>query len=86
MFHVYVIRSQTTKRLYTGYTTDLTQRVGQHNHAITRSTKNRGPWILVYSESYTTRAEAMRRERFLKSGRGREEVKHLLAASGSFGD
>ena len=45
---------------------------------ITKSTKNRGLWELVYQEECETRGEAMRRERFLKSGRGREELKRLI--------
>src|SRR5271170_3118643 len=72
MYFVYVLENTATKRHYTGFTTDLTQRVGQHNSGVTKSTKNRGQWVPLYSEEYTTRSEAMRRERFLKSGQGRE--------------
>ena len=42
MYFVYVLRNQNSGRHYTGYTTDLTQRLGQHNGGITKSTKNRG--------------------------------------------
>ena len=80
MFHVYVLRSETTGRFYVGYTSDLPQRLGQHNHGITKSTKNRGPWGLVHQETFSTRSEAMRRERFLKTGQGREELKAILAS------
>ena len=78
MFYIYVLRSRTTDRLYVGHTSDLSHRLGQHNHGITKSTKNRGPWDLVHREAYDTRSEATRRERFLKSGQGREELKKLL--------
>ena len=80
MFEVYVLRSQSTGRLYTGFSADLVQRVGQHNLGISKSTKNRGPWDIVYTEPYATRSEAMRREKYLKSGRGREELKALLSS------
>ena len=80
MFFVYVLRSKTSGRLYIGHTSDLTQRLGQHNHGVTKSTKNRGPWELVHREEFGMRGEAMRRERFLKSGQGREELKKLLKA------
>jgi putative endonuclease len=83
MFHVYVLRSESTGRLYVGHTSDLTQRVGQHNHGITKSTKNRGPWNLIHHEHFSTKAEAMRRERFLKTGQGREELKQLLSIAHS---
>jgi putative endonuclease len=80
MFYVYVLKSETTNRLYVGYTSDLTQRLGQHNHGITKSTKNRGPWGIVHQEEFASRPEAMRRERFLKTGQGREELKRILAS------
>jgi len=79
MFYVYVLQSETTERYYTGFTVDLEHRIGQHNTGITKSTKNRGPWRLVYQEQYASRAEAMRREKFLKSGKGREQIAELIA-------
>ncbi len=83
MYFVYVLRSLTTGRHYVGFTSDLVQRLGQHNQGITKSTKNRGPWELVHQEFLATRGEAMKRERFLKSGQGREELKHILASVGA---
>jgi putative endonuclease len=80
MFFVYVVRSIKTGRLYTGFTSNLDWRLAQHNRGITKSTKNRGPWELVHVERFATRAEAMRRERHLKTGQGREELKRLLDA------
>ena len=65
MYFVYVLRSDRTSRNYVGFSTDLTQRLGQHNEGLTKSTKGRGPWKLIYQESFQTRAEAMRRERYL---------------------
>jgi putative endonuclease len=79
MFFVYILRSEASGKLYTGYTTDLDHRLGQHNHGITKSTKDRGPWIVVHTEEFSTRAEAMRREKYLKSGHGREQLREILA-------
>ena len=79
MFHVYVLESEITGRHYVGHTSDLAQRLGQHNNGITKSTKNRGPWKLVHQEQFSAKAEAMRRERFLKTGQGREELKKIVA-------
>jgi len=77
MFFVYVLRNE-TGRHYTGFTSDVVQRLGQHNNGMTKSTKNRDRWALIYQEEYATRAEAMGREKFLKSGQGREELKRIL--------
>jgi len=80
MFQVYVLRRETTGSHYVGYISDLTQRFGQHYHGITKSTKHRGPWQMVYHEGFNTRPEAVRRKRFLKTGQGREELKRILAS------
>lgn len=82
---MYVLRSLRTGKLYTGFATDPARRLRQHNNGITKSTKNRGPWELVHQEPFEARADAIRRERFLKSGRGREELKKMFAARSSAG-
>ena len=83
MFHVYVLRSLTTGRFYTGQTIELSARLARHEQGLSPSTKNQGPWELVYQEQFATRSEAMRRERELKTGKGREELKKILTAARS---
>ncbi|MBI3405479.1 MAG: GIY-YIG nuclease family protein [Acidobacteria bacterium] len=78
MYFVYVLRSQTNGKLYTGQAKFPVQRLGQHNQGVSKSTRGRGPWEIVYQENYATRLEAIRRERYLKSGKGREELKRIL--------
>jgi putative endonuclease len=58
----------------------MEQRLERHNAGLTRSTRNRGPWDLVYKEEVQTRAEAVARERFFKTGAGREELKRRIQA------
>jgi putative endonuclease len=70
----------TTGRRYTGATSDLERRFLQHNTDQSTSTKNRGPWKLIYSAEFSTLGEALQRERFLKTGKGREELQRLLQA------
>jgi putative endonuclease len=81
-FWVYVIRNQATGKLYVGQTSDLDGRLRQHNDPNnTRSlyTKHTpGPWVLAHAEMLSSRREAMARERFLKSGQGREWLKEIL--------
>ena len=59
MFFVYVLRSRASGRLYTGYSSDVEHRLGQHNHGITKSTKHEVSWELLHSEPFETRAAAM---------------------------
>jgi putative endonuclease len=79
MYYVYVLQSQKDKRKYTGQTEDLERRLKEHNNGngLGRSTKNGRPWKLLYFEEFETRREAMRREKYLKSGAGRDELNRI---------
>ncbi len=79
VFTVYVLQSDRTGNLYIGQTENLAKRLDEHNQGISRYTKGRGPWTLVYSEERSTRSEAMIRERQLKGGQGREWLRDLLS-------
>ncbi len=74
MFHVYVLRSATTGRRYVGSCEDVDERLRRHNLGHSKATRHGIPWILVYCESFSSRAEATRRERYFKTGHGREEL------------
>ena len=67
-YFVYVLRNA-QGRLYVGFTSDLDKRVRQHQEGEGGWTHSRGPWELVHSEKFTTRAEALQRERNLKRGK-----------------
>ena len=79
MQHVYVLKSLKDGKLYTGVTKDLKRRVREHNAGKTRSLKARRPLALVYSEAYATRAEALARERYLKTPEGGALKQRLVA-------
>ena len=67
MHYVYMLRCGDDS-LYTGYTTDLDRRVWEHNHSNkgAKYTRSRRPVVLVHSESYSSRSEAMKREYAIK--------------------
>jgi putative endonuclease len=77
MYYVYVLKSVSTNIRYVGQTTDLDKRINAHNSGDSRYTKNWGPWVLAHKEPFTTRSEAMIRERYLKTGKGREFLNNL---------
>ena len=80
MYSVYVIRNQQGV-FYKGQTSDLPKRMQEHNNpdgSFKSFTKNKGPWELIYSEEYSTRSEAMLREKFLKTGKGRDFLKGII--------
>ena len=70
------------RKTYVGQTSNLSRRVAQHNDDDCRLTlhtkRHPGPWRLIHSEQFDTRAAAMRREWELKSGKGREWIRRAL--------
>jgi putative endonuclease len=83
VFYVYVLRSETDLGLYIGCSSDLRKRIVQHKRGAALATSYRGPWKLIYYEAYLSQADALGREKFLKSGSGRSflkrQMKHYLA-------
>src|SRR5438128_1895526 len=77
---VYVLRSLRNGRHYTGSTDDLNRRLLEHARGKTPYTRHGGPFELVHRESAQDRVSARRRERYLKSGMGREELRAILGA------
>jgi len=79
MLFVYAIKSLVDGRIYVGMTKDVTKRIFEHNAGKTKSTKGYKPWQLIYTESVISRPEARRREKYLKSGVGKEFLKSLAS-------
>ncbi len=78
MFYAYVLLSLKKEIYYKGSTENLAARIQQHNDGLVAFTSKYRPWKLVYYEIFSTRAEAMKREKFFKSGQGREWLKNIL--------
>jgi len=76
--YVYILYSLKDNKLYVGYTTNLNNRIKNHNEGFNTSTKCRRPLILIFAEAFINEKDARNRELFYKSGRGREVVKKEL--------
>ena len=81
MHTVYVLKSLKDGRRYIGYTSNIERRLKEHNAGTTESTRYRRPFELIYTEAYQTENEAKLREKFFKSGRGREELNIILTGA-----
>ncbi len=75
MYYTYFSKSGRNNDLYIGSCENLTVRIGRHNAGLVRSTKPNRPWKLVGYETHSTRSEAVRRERFLKTGQQKAILK-----------
>jgi putative endonuclease len=79
MYYVYVLRSIGDDGLYIGYSAKLRKRFRQHVQGDSLATSHRRPWKLIYYEAYLEQADAIGRERYLKSGAGRRFLRVQLA-------
>ncbi len=80
MCYTYVIEGSKDGQWYTGVTSDLKARLRSHLKGQVGSTHYRRPFRLVYYEACLSEADARRRERYLKSGRGKLYLKQRPAA------
>ena len=80
---VYILRSMKDGRFYVGMTENLEKRLSQHNSGRTKSTKGYIPWKLFFSEEYSDRISAREREKYLKSGFGKQWIKEKYKRSHS---
>jgi putative endonuclease len=78
MYYVYVIQSKKDKQFYTGFTRDLQNRIQEHNTGRVPSTKERGPFELIYYEASPNEQDAIAREKYLKSGMGKRYLRNRL--------
>jgi putative endonuclease len=79
MWCAYALRSETDGGFYVGMTSNLERRVKEHNAGYGQATRSRGPFQIVYVERCDSRLEARKREKFLKSGVGREFLKTVVS-------
>ncbi|MEK7586949.1 MAG: GIY-YIG nuclease family protein [Patescibacteria group bacterium] len=75
MYYVYFLASEKNKDLYVGSTENVITRLNRHNYGKVKSTKGYKPWKLLGYEKYTTRGEAVKQEKFFKTGQQKEKLK-----------
>ena len=80
MYFVYILVCLKTRRTYVGQTDNLIRRFHAHQEGSTRTTRERlSRPVVLYWESHATRADAMRKERYFKSGAGHRLKQNIVA-------
>jgi putative endonuclease len=78
-FVIYILYSEKFDKNYTGYTSNLIERFKSHNILETKGyTLKFRPWKVIHVEFFNSKSEAMKREKYLKTGIGREFIKNLI--------
>lgn len=79
---IYILYSKSRNRSYTGYTSNLIERFNSHNVLGDGSTRHYRPWIVIHVEFFETKYEALKKEKYYKSGRGvyikKDIINHYL--------
>ncbi|WP_167604609.1 GIY-YIG nuclease family protein [Maribellus sediminis] len=80
MYYTYVLYSEDYNKIYVGYSANPNQRLEIHNSKEnTGWTRSFQPWKIIHLEEFTTKSEALKREKQLKSSRGRAFIHNLLS-------
>ena len=77
-YYVYILQNKLRNFIYIGYTEDLKKRILAHNSGQNTSTKPYLPFEIIHYEAYRNRADAKRREKYLKGNRGKTTLKTML--------
>jgi putative endonuclease len=78
MQYVYILRSKEDGDLYVGCTNNLKRRFALHNAGKVYATRRRYPLVLLYYEAYLNKFDAYERERYLKTGWGKNYIQKTL--------
>lgn len=78
MFYIYILKSKVDEKFYTGFSSNLRARISEHNSGRVQSTKNRRPLELIYYEAYQNKENALKREKFLKTTKGKQQLRKQL--------
>jgi len=77
-YYVYILYSKSKNYIYIGYSTNLKQRLKHHNDGYSKATKPYVPLQLIHYEAYRNMKDAKRREKYLKTNKGKTTLMTML--------
>ena len=78
MHYVYALKSLNRNYIYVGMTQNLEERFKRHNSGREKTTTPYAPFKLIFTEECTDRDSCRVREKYWKSGIGKEKLKALI--------
>lgn len=78
MYYIYILKSKFFNKSYVGKTDNVERRLKEHNSGKSIYTKRYKPWELLYFEEFVTNTEAVNREKFYKTKKGRVKLKEIF--------
>ena len=86
MYTVYIIYSQSIDKYYIGFSSNIQERLRKHNCNSKGFSASGRPWLLVYTELFDSKKDAMARESQLKKWESRVSIEHLIKAGSEHPD
>jgi putative endonuclease len=77
-YFVYILWSDKISRYYIGSTSNINSRLADHNSGKAVYTRKGKPWILVYSEVFSSKVEAQKAERKIKAMKSSKFIENLI--------
>ena len=79
LYFVYILYSTGLQKYYIGYTSSLVEeRLRKHNARHRGFTGRNADWMIKYTETFYTKADAMNREREIKAWKSRIKIEQLI--------
>ncbi|MBI5127330.1 GIY-YIG nuclease family protein [Candidatus Roizmanbacteria bacterium] len=80
-FYTYVLLSLKDNQFYIGYSSNLKERIKEHSSGKNTSTNPRRPLKLIYYEAHLSKVDAMRREKYFKTEKGKSSLRQMIRES-----
>ena len=77
-YYTYVLLSQKDNNFYIGFSEQVFEREKTHNRGLNPSTKNRRPLELIYFEAFRNKKDALRRENYFKTSKGKTTLRQMI--------
>lgn len=77
-YYVYILTSKKDGLFYIGFTSDLKKRFEEHQTGKSPATVSRKPFELTFYEAYRNKYDALRREKYFKTSKGKTTIKTML--------
>jgi len=86
MYTVYIIYSDKIDKYYIGFSSDVSDRIKKHNRKSKGFSSLGRPWVILYTESFENKRDAMVREKQLKNWKNRDRLEALIKAGSEHPD
>ena len=81
MHYVYILWSKEDQKFYIGFTKDLERRMKEHEQGQCHTTVRMIAPKLVFYEAYLSEIDALRREEYFKTTKGKKTLRLMLRES-----